>query len=132
MDKNNGNSEDQIGVKFDNGKPQLSLIPPKFVIQVAEVMSFGAKKYGVGNWKYLQSPKERYKDALLRHLYAYLDGELNDPETGMPHLAHLATNTAFLMHFEEEEAKGMEKWSKAVKNSTFNEFAEEKRNKKGQ
>ena len=35
--------------------------------------------------------------ALLRHLMAYQAGEVNDPESGMPHLWHVATNAAFLV-----------------------------------
>ena len=41
---------------------------------------------GENNWVLVEP--ERYDDAALRHIQAYLSGELNDPESGKPHLAH--------------------------------------------
>ena len=38
--------------------------------------------------------------ALMRHMWAWWRGEVNDPETGMSHLWHAATNIAFLLAFE--------------------------------
>ena len=47
-------------------------------------------------------PDSRYVAELLRHLMAYQAGERRDPESGMPHLWHVATNAAFLVALEGE------------------------------
>ena len=44
----------------------------------------------------------RVVGALLRHLYAFIKGEVNDPESGKPHLWHAACNLAFLITFESQ------------------------------
>lgn len=90
------------GIKHDKGKPRYSLIPPVLLEGVAEVMTFGAKKYKKDNWQKIDDP-ERYLDALMRHLEAYRRGEEFDEETGLPHLAHLATNAGFLLWFNEQK-----------------------------
>lgn len=91
------------GIKHDKHKLRLSLIPTQLINGVGEVMTFGAKKYKPNNWKQLDDPS-RYLDALMRHLEAYRSGEEFDQETGLPHLAHLATNAGFLMWFDEERS----------------------------
>lgn len=49
--------------------------------------------------------KERIRDAMLRHCLRYIeDPGGKDEESGLSHLAHLATNVAFLI--EMEDGKG--------------------------
>lgn len=44
---------------------------------------------------------QRYRDAAFRHFMAYLDDPQSvDAESGLPHLAHLACNIAFLCEME--------------------------------
>ena len=85
--------------KADHNKPMLSLIEPQFIISLGEIMTFGANKYSIDNWK-LCTDTRRYKDALLRHTYAYLSGEIIDPESGIPHTACIAFNTMALQWFD--------------------------------
>ena len=98
-------SNDQF-IKADNGKARVSLVEPAFVYGVGKILTFGAEKYSAGNWKTLP-PSElyRYKDAAYRHFLAYLDGELIDPESGQPHLDHLACNVMFLRYFTHQLPK---------------------------
>jgi hypothetical protein len=98
-------NEQQIGLKLDQGKAMLSLIPPSLIFEVGKVLTFGAQKYAPNNWKYVENAEERYKDALLRHLFSYLDGEETDSETGFSHLSHVATNVAFLIEFQQKKSK---------------------------
>lgn len=86
-------------LKNDQGKVMVSLVDPDFILGVGDILTFGARKYAKDNWK-LNTDLDRYRDALLRHLYAYLSGELVDPESGKPHLDHVACNTMFLRYFE--------------------------------
>ena len=88
------------GLKYDDGKPMLDLIPPDAVMAIGHVMTYGAQKYGPNNWQGVES--SRYVAELLRHLMAYHAGERRDPESGMPHLWHVATNAAFLVALEGE------------------------------
>ena len=88
------------GRKFDYGKTLFSLVPPFFIDAVAQVLTLGAKKYSPENWKLVPDAKIRYKDALLRHIYAYLQGETHDSETGLHHLAHATCCIAFLFELE--------------------------------
>ena len=58
------------GVKYDNKKPDYSLIPPNALESIAKVMTHGAQKYDRDNWKKLDSPVARYFAAAQRHLWA--------------------------------------------------------------
>ena len=90
-------------VKDDINKPRMSLIEPEFLTDLAKVLTAGAAKYDVDNWKLIKSEEiYRYKDALLRHVMAYQSGEMLDPETNLPHLSHAAANLMFLHHLEGE------------------------------
>ena len=82
--------------KFDSGKPCFSLIEPNFALELAKVLTMGAEKYGPEDWKTTDNAHRRYLDALHRHLNAFERGQWDDPESGRPHLAHVAANTMFL------------------------------------
>lgn len=87
--------------KQDDGKLMLSLIEPQFIKGTAKVLTLGAKKYSVGNWKNCED-RTRYEDALLRHIYEYLQGNKCDDESGVSHLYHAACNLMFLDAFDRE------------------------------
>ena len=38
-------------MKYDTDKAPLALIPPQVINQIAEVLGFGAEKYGANNWR---------------------------------------------------------------------------------
>ena len=86
--------------KQDAGKLQITLVPTQIIRDIAEVRMYGNKKYGsADNWK--QVEPVRYRDALMRHLLAYIDDpESVDAESGLPHLWHAACNMAFLCEME--------------------------------
>lgn len=86
-------------MKFDKGKLRYGLIPPQATKAIAEVLTYGAKKYKPNNWQ-LGEP-DRYVDALYRHLEAWRAGEKLDPESGLSHLAHAITNISFLLYFDD-------------------------------
>jgi len=87
---------DQIGRKFDGGKPMYGLLPPKALRATVDVLTFGAQKYEVDNWKYVDNSLSRYFDAAQRHLWDWKEGEQFDPESGMHHLAHAICCLMFL------------------------------------
>lgn len=88
-------------MKFDKDKLRYGLIPPQATKAIAQVLTYGAKKYKPNNWK-LGEP-ERYIDALYRHLEAWRAGEELDPESGLSHLAHAITNISFLLYFYDKK-----------------------------
>ena len=92
---------DNQEAKADAGKIRPTLVPISLIEAVAAIREYGCSKYNdPENWKRVEP--ERYRDALYRHLLAYLKGEKNDKESGLPHLWHLACNAAFLIEMEQE------------------------------
>lgn len=87
------NPKDVLGLR----KPPLRLVPPALLIFVAKVMGLGARKYGAYNWRTLRVRKLVYIEAAMRHLMAVIDGEDTDPESGMPHEAHVAACMGILL-----------------------------------
>lgn len=82
--------------KHDEGKLPLSTIPAEALADVARVMQFGLKKYGeMYGWR-KGIEYSRRLDAIYRHLMALITGEDDDPESGLPHTAHIAWNAMTL------------------------------------
>jgi hypothetical protein len=84
------------GLKYDSGKPPLSLIDRHALEAIGQVLAFGAQKYAAHNWR-KGIVYSRLIDAALRHLYAFADGEDNDPESGLSHVAHAGCCVIFLL-----------------------------------
>jgi hypothetical protein len=90
------NPKDLIGVT----KSPLRFVPPAGIAQAAKVMALGAKKYGPYNWRDYPIQNMVYVEAMLRHLYAYMDGQTIDPESGCNHLAHVAAGALIALDAE--------------------------------
>jgi len=91
--------------KADNNKPMVSLVEPSFILGIAEVLSYGAKKYSINNWKEATNKDiRRIKDSLLRHTLAYTSGDLLDEETHLSHSYHAAANLMFLNYLIERRS----------------------------
>lgn len=86
-----------IGRKDDSEKPRFTLLPHRAIFEVVRVLEHGARRYGPDNWRKLEGFEVRYLDALYRHLHAHLTGQVVDPDSGISHLAHVATNALFLL-----------------------------------
>lgn len=88
------------GVKYDAGKTRLEILPFEALEEIAKVMELGAVKYGSHNWlKGMQWSK--LAGAALRHLFAWITSEDNDPETGLSHLSHAGCCVLFLITYEK-------------------------------
>jgi hypothetical protein len=88
----------KVGVKYDNNKPPMSLLPPEALEEIAKVLDFGAKKYGTYNWRNGME-WTRVSSACLRHIFAWIRGEDLDPESGLHHLAHAGCCIMFLLTY---------------------------------
>lgn len=89
------------GTKHDTGKPRLELIPRSAIEAEARVLTHGAERYGLNNWR-RGFDFSRLIGAMLRHTHAYNSGEDIDPESGLPHLAHIRATAGFLIEFMEK------------------------------
>jgi hypothetical protein len=93
------------GRRLNAGKLPMHLVPTSLVRNVAAVLGKGAEKYAPRNWEKGMELSIPYACA-MRHLLAWMDGEDNDPESGLPHLAHVATNAAFILEYQQQIAAG--------------------------
>ena len=84
------------GAKYDEGKPRPSLVPVEAIEAIMHVREFGKAKYAdAEDWR--KVPREKWLDALLRHVLHIWDNPLAiDDESGLPALWHVITNAAFL------------------------------------
>ena len=87
------------GLRHDEGKVRLDLIPPEWVMALGNVLTIGAKKYADRNWE-LGMPWSKVWGPLLRHAFKWLLGEQYDKETGCHHLAMVAWNALALMTYQ--------------------------------
>lgn len=97
--------EDYQGVCFNGDSPNRadftepeqhpSWVPVALIEGVMAVREHGTAKYGdPENWRKV-SP-DRYHEAILRHTLAiWKDPYAVDPDSGLLHLQHIATNIAF-------------------------------------
>lgn len=89
-------------LKHDGDKLRLDLLSPEIIEAVGAVMTYGAEKYGEGNYKKVE-PK-RCRAALMRHICKWLkDPHGTDDDSGLPHLYHIACNVAFLLELDKGE-----------------------------
>lgn len=87
-------------IKADTGKPDLTILPSRALEEVAKVFEAGAKKYSRSNYQNGNGLAWlRIAASLLRHTFAWLRREDNDPETGLSHMAHAACCTLMLLHY---------------------------------
>jgi hypothetical protein len=88
--------------KSDANKRRIDLVEPEIIEGIADVLTFGAEKYGANNWKKGNDAenRDRIYAALMRHLLAYRKGEHFDEESKLPHLYHAACNIMFLDYFD--------------------------------
>jgi len=89
----NGVDPHTPGAKLDAGKPMAGLLGDfsRALLAVAEVGTFGARKYTRGGWQSVPDGVVRYTDALWRHLLKERLGTF-DSDSDLRHAAHLAWN----------------------------------------
>ena len=93
------------GAKHDSGKLRWSLLPMSLLRPVVEVFTDGAKKYTDNGWQNTPNARERYFDALMRHLDDWGSGRHRDSNSGSLTMAHVAANALILLWFELKDGK---------------------------
>lgn len=91
----------QLALRFNEDKLKWSLVDFKSFEPMVQVLMMGARKYAPNNWK-KGLPVTEICESLMRHLYAFLDGEDNDPESSISHIGHMACNVMFLSYMMRE------------------------------
>lgn len=89
--------KEEKAMRFNESKLQWSLVDYKSLEPMVRVLEFGAKKYDIDNWKKGLDTLQ-VCESLLRHIYAFMDGEDIDPESGESHIGHMMCNTLFLSY----------------------------------
>jgi len=90
-------------------KPPMQLIDPVAMKSLGETLRYGLNKYGVEHGPtYELGQPDTYLGALYRHLLAWQDGEITDPESGMPHLDHAFFN-AYILLLHEKQGKRLKR-----------------------
>ena len=99
-------------MKYDQGKPDFSLIPPECLDEIADIFGFGVQKYGKNNWRVDGSNTDwsRTYSSIQRHLNAFWQGEDLDPESSKRHLAHACTQLMILMVHTKEHKDTDDRW----------------------
>jgi hypothetical protein len=82
---------------FGDAKVPTHVIPKPALYWQALAHANGALKYGAHNWRVSGVKATTYLNAAKRHLDAFEEGQLVDPESGVPHLAHVCACMNILM-----------------------------------
>lgn len=90
------------GERFNGGKLKWSLLPFSSLEPLVRVLEYGAEKYAPHNWK-KGLPYTEVCESLLRHTYAFMEGEDIDEESKQKHLGHMMANVMFLSWYEENK-----------------------------
>lgn len=74
---------------YDEGKPRFDLLPPQVLFDIAEVFTWGTKKYGDRNWE-MGMVWGKVFGSIMRHLWKFWSPfhKDYDEESGLHHLAH--------------------------------------------
>jgi dATP/dGTP diphosphohydrolase len=88
--------------RYNDGKRQWGLVHYKSLEPMVEVLEFGSKKYAPDNWK-KGLDKREILESMMRHLTALMDGQHDDPESGITHMGHIQCNAMFYNYFDKHE-----------------------------
>ena len=77
-------------------KLRFDLIPVTGMHELARAFTVGAGKHGDDDWLINPKPIRHHVGALLRHLYAFLAGEVRDRD-GQHHIASVAARALMII-----------------------------------
>ena len=87
------------GLRHNDLKNRLDLVPPEWPWALADITTRGSLKYAERNWERGMKWSIMVGCA-LRHLYKFIAGERYDKEIGCHHLAMAAWNLLALMSYD--------------------------------
>ena len=94
-------------LRFNKGKPEVSQLDPAFLLDLADLITKSAQKYGKFNYAKGQNYSTPF-DSCMRHLLKFQQGQDFDKESGQSHILHAAANLmilygSFLRHKELDD-----------------------------
>lgn len=98
--------------RYNTNKINFILIPWEWLQVLAEIFTFGAKKYAPNNWKLSVNTEDHDSlrndrmDSALRHIVSYMRHEKIDPESNQPHLGHAAWNLLCVLWYDMNDTRG--------------------------
>jgi hypothetical protein len=103
------------GLKYDGGKPKISLIPIEAINEMATSFTYGANKYSADNYKNGLAFR-RLLDASLRHILAIANGEDKDEESGLSHLGNALASLAMLAYMMKNKPEFDDRYKGGAEN----------------
>ena len=100
-----------LAARYNEGKPQWSLVDFESLVPMVRVLEYGADKYDAHNWK-KGFPYTKLMESMLRHCFAYLEGEDKDPESGLDHVGHILCNAMFLAYNHKHHPQFDDRYTK--------------------
>ena len=89
-------------LRYNSNKLRLDLVPTSLTRYVGAALTYGAEKYAPNNWR-KGFDYSSIIASLKRHLADFEEGKDFDEESGLPSLALLGCNTAFLIeHWDKK------------------------------
>lgn len=101
--------------RFNQGKLQWTLLHPKSMEPMVQVLMYGTGKYERDNWQKACPKKFDLLDSLERHSKALISGESIDKESNLPHIGHLMCNAMFYSYWEQKTNGLFEKFEESSK-----------------
>ena len=92
-------TNDGGGLRFNEGKNRIELLPPEWVWALGMVTTRGSIKYAARNWERGMTWSTMI-GCMFRHALKFIAGERYDPDTGCHHLAMVAWNALALMSYD--------------------------------
>jgi len=96
-----GYPDDNPKTIYGEAKFRISDTPINSIRLLGLVHNNGAKKYGTLNWRDHTVSASVYYNAAWRHMAAWYEGEDLDPESGLPHLAHVMACMSIILDAEK-------------------------------
>ena len=96
-----GYPDDNPKTIYGEAKFRISDTPVNSIRLLGLVHNNGATKYGTLNWREHTVSASVYYNAAWRHMAAWYEGEDLDPESGLPHLAHVMACMSIVLDAEK-------------------------------
>ena len=103
--------KNQNGIRKNAGKLKWHLVDYSSLESMVRVLEFGAEKYDSWNWTKGLSVTEMC-ESLMRHTFAFMQGEDLDPETQLSHMGHVMCNAMFIEHMMKYRPDMDDRYSK--------------------
>lgn len=87
--------ESEQALRYNNGKPKLSMVDLNCLEPCARVLEYGANKYARDNWKKGMNLTS-ILDSLMRHVADLQAGKTIDEESQQLIIGHIQCNALFL------------------------------------